>query len=284
MPVSLKFDIGKRIATIKGGSKNGTVIYLYDDDYKCCTKCSDKCEIKKCCSNCSVHTYHNKISDEYIHDLQNKLKNKFKVDEIINDNDEVINEINLNGGKFQQVPSNFGRDLIYVSGRQGSGKTFYIAHYLEEFKKYYPKIPIYLFSAKKEDKLLDDKINKRIDVAMVKDAQFEAQDFKNCLVIFDDVDSLPDDKNNNIKKSVYDIMTDIIEVGRSLNVHCIITSHLAANNNESKRILNGCNSLVFFNNSSTHSGDYALKNYFDRNKNDISKLFINCLIIIYEFI
>ena len=57
-------------------------------------------------------------------------------------------------------------------------------------------------------------------------------------------------------------MTDIIEVGRSIGVYCIVTSHLAANFNESRRILNGCTSFIFFLASSAHQTSYVLKNYF----------------------
>ena len=140
---------------------------------------------------------------------------------------------------------------------------------------YYPKYRIYLFSQKNKDDLIDKYIDKRINVNHTdfKNAGFSAKDFEKSLVIFDDVDSLSTDKDNNIKKVVYDIMTDVIETGRSLGVFCIVTSHLSANNTESKRILNGCTAYIFFKNSSTYGTTYTLKNYFGLSPKQIKKMF-----------
>lgn len=251
---TLSVTKGKTLCKIKGGKLNNQIIYLYDSDFRCCPECKPICVKKKCCSKCSIFTYH--FAD-----------NALQIED-----DTVVKSIVLRGETFQQIPSNQpfnSPDLLYVSGRRGSGKSFYIANYLPEFVKCYPKYRIYLFSCKLKDDLLDKFITKRIDITQVKDASFKAIDFEKSLVLFDDVDSILDEKD---KQAVYDVMTDIIETGRSLGIFCIVTSHLAANNTESKRILNGCTSFTFFLNSSSHQTEYVLKTYFGFSTKQIGKL------------
>jgi len=255
---TLSLTKGKTLARIKGGKLNNTIVYLYDPDFKCCSSCSSKCVNKKCCAKCSLYTYH--FSDAALE---------------LEDENEIIKAIIPRGEKFQQIASNLPftqPDLLYVSGRRGSGKSYYIAEYLQEFIKMYPTFRIYMFSGKAKDELLDKYLSKRIDITKIKEAGFVAADFEKSLVIFDDIDCLDESKENNVKKAVYDLMNDIIETGRSLSVFCIVTSHIASNHGESKRILNGCSSFTFFLASSSHQTEYTLKNYFGFSPKQIRKI------------
>jgi hypothetical protein len=268
MSTTLSYKKGKRLAKVIGGSQNGSTIYLYDPQFKCCLNCKNNCEKKPCCDKCSKKTYHTSYNRDNLKEILQQLK-KGNLDSIELDEEvgsgQPVKSVVLRGGIMQQVPSNMpftSPDLKYVSGSRGCGKTFHIVEYLQQFKIYYPKYKIYLFSQKKEDALLDPYIHKRIDTNQVKDAMFEALDFKESMVIFDDVDTLPSTKANNVKEAVYKLMDDVIEVGRSLGVFCIVTSHLACNNTESKRILNGCTSYTFFLASSSHQITYSLNKYF----------------------
>ena len=50
---------------------------------------------------------------------------------------------------FQHIPNkNTERDIIYVAGMSGSGKSYYIKKYAEEYHAQFPKNEIYLFSFK----------------------------------------------------------------------------------------------------------------------------------------
>lgn len=280
---TLNFLKGKRLAVIDNndGPYDGETVFLYDPDHKCCPKCSDNCKKKQCCSKCSKYHYHTKISKDLLTPeitemIINKNKHGINIEEFEVIEKEHNKSILLNGnGKFQQSISNMPftqPDCIYISGRRGSGKSFYIVGLLKEFIKYYPKYRIYLFTAKEHDELFEQFKIKKIDVSQVKNAEFRSSDFKESLVIFDDVDSLPDDKDKNYKKPVYDIMTDIIETGRSMGIFTIVTSHLAANSGESKRILNGCSSFTFFLASSSHQTEYTLKHYFGFSPKQIKKI------------
>ena len=111
-------------------------------------------------------------------------------DEIVLQNDE----------QFQCIPNpNTERQILYITGRSGSGKSYYTLHYCLEYKRMFPKRNIYLFSALAEDTTIDKLSGlKRIKLTddFVKD-EITADDFKNSMVIFDDTDVIGDKKIRN---------------------------------------------------------------------------------------
>jgi hypothetical protein len=294
----LSFTRGKRIAVVENSaikSENGTEIFLYAKDHKCCLDCSDKCKKgKKCCDQCAIITYHNKIhgseDDEIDLSRLKKIMSAFSDKKIkLSDAefDELLNgdktgtglsgsnitkdKMVLRSGNFMVAPSNvYGQpQRIFVAGRAGSGKSFWVAQYLQQFKKFYPKRKIYLISQKTSDKLLDGLIHKRIPIEDLETAQFEADDFKECLVLFDDVDVISDKKQ---EKEVFNLIAKVLEVGRSLDSYLILTLHIAASHNQSKRILNASTHFVYFKDSATHSNEYVLQNYFGFDKEELKAL------------
>ena len=286
------FSKGKRICKVVDSnikSENGTEIFLYQPDYKCCLKCNVKCSGKnKCCSGCARTEYHSKDQnnkDDVIKKLYQMLMDgtsKKEVESIIDNMDDnnthglkgsnvKKDKIILRSGKFQITPSSvYGApDCIYFVGRAGSGKTFALAEYLVEFKKYYPNYRIYLFSQKTQDKLLDDLITKRIPLEELETANFEAEDFKETLTIFDDVDVISSKK---IEKATFDLINKILEIGRSYNTFSCLTMHLPCNGTQTKRIINRATHFIYFKNSSNHGTDYALKEYFGFSNEELKKL------------
>ena len=129
-------------------------------------------------------------------------------------------------------PSNDSlRSTFYIPGRSGSGKTTWIATYIEDYLEQYPNNDILLFSGiAKEDKAFE-KFGKKIvtmDLSYFRDHPItdEAQldDFKNNLCIFDDINSLPDLRT---KKNIIVLRDLILQGGRHYNISCMCTSHLA---------------------------------------------------------
>jgi hypothetical protein len=295
----LSFTRGKRIAIVensKNKAENGTEIFLYQPDHKCCLDCSDKCtKGNKCCNECAKITYHEKkiktnnddIDIEKLKKIMMVFNNKNikltedEFDEIL-DNENLAgaglsgigvtkNKIVLRSGNFQVAPSNvYGQpQRIFVCGRAGSGKSYWVGEYIRTFKKFYPKRRIYLISQKTHDKLLDPLIHKRIPIEDIGEADFIADDFKECLVILDDVDVIPDKK---LEKIVFDLIAILLEVGRSLDIYVVLTLHIAASHNQSKRILNACTHFVYFKDSATHSNEYVLQTYFGFDKQELKAL------------
>ena len=115
-----------------------------------------------------------------------------------------------NDSKFQQIPDDTkAREILYITGPSGSGKSTYTRKYLEQYKKTYKKNPIYLFSALPEDESLDDIKPKRIllDESLISDP-ISVEDFRDCAVIFDDIDVI---SNKRIRDELYSILNKVLD-------------------------------------------------------------------------
>jgi hypothetical protein len=198
----------------------------------------------------------------------------------INDTTEGIirptNELSLRDKPdliFQPIPNpSVERQISYITGCSGSGKSYYTRKYCAEFAKLFPKRNIYLFSSISSDDSIDSlKGLNRIKLSPeFIEENWEIEDFRDCLVIFDDTDCITDKKTRN---KVNSILNMILETGRHTNTYCIYTSHLACAGNDTKRILNEANSITFF--PETAGGrtlKYLLESYMGLDKNQIKKI------------
>jgi GTPase SAR1 family protein len=194
----------------------------------------------------------------------------------INDNDiQVKTHLELSKSsplKFQQVPDTTSeRDILYITGPSGSGKSTYVVNYCNEFKKKYPKRPIYVLSSLAEDETLDKiKGLKRIklDEKMCSEP-LEAEMFKECCVIADDTDVISDKK---IRDAVITLINQILEIGRHFKTTLIMTNHLATAGRDTRRILNEAKSITYFPSSgSSHGIKYLLTEYCGISKKDMLK-------------
>ena len=106
------------------------------------------------------------------------------------------------------VNPNTERQILYITGCSGSGKSTYTRKYLDEYKKKYKNNPIYLFSSLKEDKSLDSIKPQRIiiDESPVTDP-IDIEDLANSCCIYDDIDVIGNKKNKGSR--VFDIKSGI---------------------------------------------------------------------------
>ena len=158
---------------------------------------------------------------------------------------QPFSRLDIGEGKFQQVPDpDTERQILYITGASGSGKSTYTANYLKNYKKIWPKRPIYCFSALKSDESLDVVKPKRvaIDDALVSDP-LPIEEFKDSCVIFDDIDVISDKKQ---REAVYGILNSALETGRHFNVTVVITNHLSTGGKDTRRVLNECHSVTYF--------------------------------------
>ena len=174
---------------------------------------------------------------------------------------------------LQLIPNtNAERDILYITGASGSGKSYFTKKYLEQYHAKFPKRPVYLFSSLTDDKTLDSvKYLKRIKLSpeLISD-DLGAADFKDSLVIFDDTDCLQDKR---MKLKITGILNAILETGRHFNTSVIYTSHLATAGNDTKRILNECNSITIFPSSlGGRALKYLLESYLGLDKHQMKKI------------
>lgn len=188
---------------------------------------------------------------------------------------EYLTEIKTRKPKehIQHIPNKkTERQILYITGASGSGKSYYTRNYCNEYKKLFPKNEIYLFSSIQEDSSIDkvkDMNRIRLDHEFLQ-TDLDVNDFKDSLVVFDDTDCLT---NKLLKMKVNNILNMLLETGRHTNTSVIYTSHLATNGLDTRRILNECHSVTIFPYSlGGRTLKYLLENYFGLDRDQIKKI------------
>jgi hypothetical protein len=184
---------------------------------------------------------------------------------------KMYDKYSLKKGKFQLIPNkNKERDTIFICGQAGSGKSYFTAKYAKEYRRVYPKNPIFLFSEKVEDEQLDEiKGLKRIkldDSLYLK--PFNYTDFKDSLTIFDDVDAI---HNKQLRSAIFFLRDKLLKLGRSQKSSVITTNH-SCTGQDLKGVLNESNIFVFFMNNYNRSLKYLLNEYLGMDKKQIEAL------------
>lgn len=161
-------------------------------------------------------------------------------------NTNLKNELKLNKGELIPMPREIDNqvEFIYIGGPSGSGKSTYAGNYINFYKKMFPKNKVYLFSPKDEDPELDrNKINRIvIDEGLLEDPM-TVDEFKNSLVVFDDIKSIIDKK---LKKEVERVRDMLLNTGRSSNVYVITTNHQLTDYKETRDQINEASAITFF--------------------------------------
>lgn len=159
--------------------------------------------------------------------------------------------------KLSYIPNTEMREVLYIAGPSGSGKSYFAASYATKYAKLFEK-PIYLFSTKDEDKQLDI-IRGLTRVPINEDfieADIDYNMFKNSLCIFDDVDSLASKKQ--LANAVWGLRDTLLQNGRSNNTYVISTVHNAFGYRTTITSLQEAHLVVFFlnNGSDAHFKKY----------------------------
>lgn len=152
------------------------------------------------------------------------------------------------------------REIIFVSGRSGSGKSHWIRTYAQNYLKIYPENKVLLISSLKEDRTLDalDAL-KRIDVEkLAASPPSDVKTWKDSLVIIDDVEDLPKDQ----AAVVATVETTCAMKGRHPSVTLIRAAHNSTNYRETRLLLQEAHGFVVYpNNGTTSQAEYLLSKY-----------------------
>ena len=249
---TLSLKSGKRLAIIKGGKLDGSVIYLYDKNKRCCDKCLRKDCKKKCCDDCCMKSYHKDPDDKEVEHI--------KLDE---------------NSHFEELPTNDPNQtsVLMIAARAGAGKSYYLKQYIKNYKKIYKDNPVYLFSESKADKALDDLV-KRIPLDEFVKSDLTWDQFPDdCYVNFDDIDVLENTRENGfMKKRLYSLMNALIQNARKKHITVAQTVHIATDGATTKHILNSCTSFIIFLNSISLQIKRALKEYLGITPENIKKI------------
>lgn len=192
----------------------------------------------------------------------------------------VIDSKNQNGrSSIISIPSLDKRESIFVCGKNGSGKSYFVAERAVWYKLIHPNNEIYLFSMADEDPAYAEleKRNQlnRVDVEEFLEADLNIMhEFKDCLCIFDDVDAYA---NTKVQKAIYNVMSQILKNCRKNNVSIYHCSHhmngTGVAGEYSRTVFLEMDAVVIFNQKCPkHQVRYVLKKYFDYDKKTIDEI------------
>lgn len=186
----------------------------------------------------------------------------------------LTKEIAISDGKVVRMPKIEERGVDYIAGPSGSGKSTHASELIKGLQKIYPEKIFYAFSRTniKDDPSLKDIKGYQIDVddSLIDDPIDISRDFAGgSVILFDDCNTI---QNEKLRKMVDQIMSDIMEVGRKMDIYIIITNHLVIPNEKklARTIMNEMQTLTVFPKSgSAQQIRYVLKQYFGLNKDQI---------------
>jgi hypothetical protein len=202
--------------------------------------------------------------------------NKYEPTSEIKEDENNFNQLQLTDGKFQVIPNiKKERDIVSYFGSSGVGKSYSINQFVINYKKLYPKNYVYLFSRKTNDTSFSKDIKYdrvKIDYSLVL-IPIKYEEFQNSIVIFDDIDGLEQTTKEQklIKAEVHNLKNQILELGRSLNITCLISSHISTKGNETKTLINESH-LTFIYPSSGGPYHRLLSFYYGFNNKQIQKI------------
>ena len=97
--------------------------------------------------------------------------------------DDGKESIDLKDGEFMLSPDKMmERQTMYVCGSAGSGKSYFVSKYCQEYHKVFKSNPVFLISENNEDPAFDDKdYIKRIEINDMVENPIDWKDFNECL-------------------------------------------------------------------------------------------------------
>jgi hypothetical protein len=191
------------------------------------------------------------------------------------------------GTKFEVMPAipdhskGATRECIFVTGCSGSGKSWWTRIYCENFNKIHKgKRPIYLISTLEKDETLDGakcKIQRVSMDALCDDPiVLDSGDLDDSLVIFDDWDTVEDEKGKDGRKYatvLWKLMNDILTKGRHMSITVVIISHYNTCGVKGKLILTESSKFVIYpHGTSAKALDYLLNVHVGIKKDVVKSL------------
>lgn len=172
------------------------------------------------------------------------------------------------------------RDVFYIAGASGSGKSWIAKQLSENYLKMYPDREIYIVSKLEEDDTLDSmelpkgKQPIRLDYSDWDVNPPNINEFSNSLMIFDDFDTIEGKQG----KAIQTFIDDIAIMGRKHHnnqgcVSMLCLTHHITNYKKTRLILNEATHFVVYPQAtSAHALTYLLKTHLGMERDDVKKL------------
>ena len=163
------------------------------------------------------------------------------------------------------------REIMYVAGRSNSGKTYFVNSVASDYHKKHPNRAIFYITKVHYDggdKSLNMKlyimVNLESFLDKIRSGEADIDDFKDSLVIFDDVGSV----QGNDSKTMWWWIDQVLEVYRKNNTSLIMCNHLPTEYKKTRLMLAEMTKYVCFNNMKTRS-DRVLLSYIEMSKEEV---------------
>ena len=283
---SLSFESSKTakpIAIVKGGEEEGNILYLHDEDLK--SKRKGDINANKYATE--LRTLKPTERVKLISRLEEARNKGLEAEQLIGETalgkqlyeriltDEVQSkDITIDDGAFEILPSPDPkkREVFYIAGASGSGKSYIAKGLGEYYQKLHPDRNVYLVSKLEEDSGTLDKMKpkpKRINIQSLIDDYPDLDEFKNCMIIFDDYDTF----TGPAEKVVHKLIDDLATMGRHTNTTMLCLSHYLTNYKKTRLLLNEATHIVVYPMATSyHALSYLLKTHIGMTKDDIRDL------------
>jgi len=135
------------------------------------------------------------------------------------------------------------RDIVAIIGPSGSGKSHVIKMMASNYAREYPNRPRFLISSLEKDATLDSIGLTRVDDEMLAaDVPTDVYQWKECLVIIDDVEGFPKPK----REAVQALQDLIATQGRHSETSLLRAQHVLDDRVVNRHLLHEATSFVFF--------------------------------------
>lgn len=176
--------------------------------------------------------------------------------------------------EFQVLPScdPKKREVFYIAGASGSGKSYLARSLAEFYMKLHPDRDVYLISKLGEDETLDKMKPppKRIKIqSFIDDYPGDLEEFRDCMVIFDDYDTFVGAE----EKTIHKLIDDLATMGRHTNTTMLCLSHYLTNYKKTRLLLNEATHIIVYPQATSfHALGYLLKTHVGLSKDDVRDL------------
>jgi hypothetical protein len=261
MATTLSFDKGKdneAVAVVRGGDYDGEVLYLHKPDEKKVralpkkefnpTKYAPQLRGVKSADRVRLINKINEAVEKNAEELIGEPQNIKDLYLLIKRDMEKDKSIELPDGSIYEPipnPDKEVRQIWYCAGASGSGKSYFAKKIAENYKKLFPDREVYLISKLEKDETLDNMKGgapHRISLESLKKDYPALDEFEDCLVIFDDYDTLQPPYD----KIVQQLIDDLAIQGRHTRTSMCVLSHYLTNYKKTRLILGEAHYLVLY--------------------------------------
>ena len=275
----------KPIAVVKGGKYDKEVLYIHEDDHKgkgprkeaLAKDYATELRSLKPMERVQLMTRLNEArakdmgADQLVGEtaLGKSLYERIIADESKSTSIELPDDC-----EFQILPSPDPkkREVFYIAGASGSGKSYIARSIAEFYMKLHPDREVYLLSKLGEDETLDKMSPppKRLKIqSFIDDFPDDLEEFRDCLIIFDDYDTFV----GPAEKVVHKLIDDLATMGRHTNTTMLCLSHYLTNYKKTRLLLNEATHIIVYPMATSfHALGYLLKTHVGLTKDDVRDL------------